>query len=382
MAFQRYRVVHTDYQTSVSTDITEAVDISTREGIEATIDSFQLRITGSGLNALVLDVEDIIKIYCETGLPAPTDLIMDGVINNINYTSDNKGELYVISGVNKLEHVMHNILPGAFKASDGKTASLVVKYYIDEINDYNKHPPGMSNWVNIGSLLTATTRTIDYYSLDKPVFQHIEELSTDKYTGAGPFIYYLDTSNRLVWKPRPSDTAGSESATIEEGANIINTKIQYGVFGVINALVINCGVDYSGHKITAHKINGLSIGKVGWKWKYVAKTEFASNYIASNSGGTDNDVRTYARAKAKEWAEDVLEKMGAPRYKAAITVRGTTSYIKGNVYKLQMRNYTFKDGNKYYNLRLTNMRHNVSAKNGWTTTLDLEEDEDTAFENL
>jgi len=379
MSFQRYRVVHTDYETSVDTDITEAVDISTREGIESTIDSFQLRISRRGLGGLSIDVEDTIKIYCGEGLSAPTSLIMDGVINNITYFSNNKGDGFVVAGVNKLEHVMHNILPAPWRKVDNKTASDIVKYYISEINDYNSHPPGMSNWINIGSLVTDTTKIIDYQSIDKPIFQHLEELATNKYTGAGPFIYYLDSSNRLVWKPRPTDAAGSESDIIEEGVDIIDVKIVYGVYDVINALIINCGVDFNGHKITAHVINSSSIGKVGWKWKYVAKTEYASNYIAANTSG---DVRKYARAAAKAWGEDILEKMGAPRYKAIISVRGTTSYIKGNVYKLQMRNYTFKDGNSYYNLRLTNIRHNFSAKGGWTTTLELEEDEDTAFDNL
>jgi len=382
MAFQRYRIIHTDYSTSVSTDITEALDMNTREGIEATIDSFSLKISRRGLRGLALDMEDTIKIYCGEGLATPTNLIIDGVINNIAYDSTNTGDTYTITGVNKLEHVMHNILPAAFKASDGWTSSKIVKYYIEQINDYNKSPPGMTNWVDVGSLVTPTTKSIDYYALDKSVFQHIEEVSTDKYTNSGPYIYYLNSNNQLVWKPRPKDDAGSETSTIEEGVDAISTKIIYGVYDVINALVINCGVDVSGHKITTFKINGPSIGKVGWKWKYVAKTEFASNYIAANSGATDSDVRTYARDRAKEWAEDVLEKLGAARYKAIVVVRGTTSYIKGNVYKLQMRNYTFKDGNSYYNLRLTNIRHNFSAKGGWTTTLELEEDEDTAFDNL
>jgi len=379
MALQRYRVIHTDYQTSTDSDITEAVDISTREGIEATIDSFQLRISRRGLGGLALDIEDTIKIYCGEGPDAPTDLIMDGIINNITYSSSNKGDGFVVAGVNKLEHVMHNILPAPWRNVDGWKASDIVKYYIKQINDINSHPPGMGNWSDVGDAVEETAIVVDYQSIDKPIFQHLEELATHKYTGAGPFIYYLDSDNKLVWKARPLDEAGSESATISEGVDIINSKIVYGVYDVINALIINCGVDFNGHKITAHAINGSSIGKIGWKWKYVAKTEYASNYIAANTSG---DVRKYAREAAKAWAADVLIKVGAPRYKATITVRGTTSYIKGNVYKLQMNNYTFKDGNSYYNLRLTNMRHNFSAKNGWTTTLDLEEDEDTAFDNL
>jgi len=379
MALQRYRVVHTDYTTAVSTDITEAIDINTREGIEATIDSFTLRLTRRGLRGLALDVEDTIKIYCGEGLTAPTDLIMDGVINNIVYSLSNKGDTYVIGGVNKLEHIMHNILPAPWRVGDGKKASDIVEYYIDWINDINKHSPGISSWVDIGKDITPTADPIDYQSNDKPIFQHLEELATDKYTGAGPFIYYLNSDNELVWKARPKDDAGSESATIEEGVDAINIKITYGVYDVINALIINCGVDFNGHKITAHTINSASIGKVGWKWKYVAKTEFASNYIASHTSG---NVRDYARKAAKAWGQGLLLKLGAPRYKVVVTVRGTTSFIKGNVYKLQMQNYTFKDSNSYYNLRLTNMRHNFSAKQGWITTLDLEEDEDTALENL
>jgi len=386
MSQARYRVTHTPRAGGTTTDITEAVDVSTREGIESTIDSFSLRISERGLPVAVR-VEDVIKIYFDRGGAAPTTLVMDGVINSSKYESSNAGKSYVINGVNKLEHLMHNVIPAAYSATqggptdDGWTASQIVGYLIDRVNMFNTG--NTENWTNIGKDITATTTKVDYFDLNKPMFHHLEEVSKDKYTKNGTYIYYLDTTNQLVWKPRPVDTDGSETGTIEEGVDAIKTNITHSVFGVINALAINCGIDLNGRKITTYAINTSSIGRVGFKWKYVSKTNYASDYIARNPSATNADVRSNARADAKDWGEViVLPQLGAPRYKAVIEVRGSTSFVKGDVYKLQMRNFTFETGNTYYNLRLKNLRQNFSSKEGWITTVDLEEDEDTALENL
>jgi len=383
MSESKYRVVHTDYETSTETDITEAIDVSTREGIETTVDSFSFRISGRGLGSIYIDVEDAIKIYFGRGRSAPTSLIMDGIVNSIKYESTNKGDLYVISGVNKLEHIMNNVIPAAYRATDTtgpNTASQIIEDLIDKVNMFND---GLkTKWTNIGKTVTATTKKIDYYEMDKPIYHHIEQLSTNEYTGNGTYVYYLDSSNNFVWKLRPSDDAGQETGTIEEGKDMLNIKLEKGIFNIINALIINCGTDVSGRKITTYKINSPSIGKHGFKWKYVSKTNYASNYIAANTGATDSEVRDYARREAKGWAEDALKILGAPRYKATIEVRGDSSYVKGDIWKIQTRDYIFNTGNKYYNLRMKNIRHNYSSKEGWITTLELEEDEDTALENL
>lgn len=380
MSEARYRVTHTDYSTAVTTDITEAMDVATREGIETTIDSFSIRVMGDGLGSLVVDIEDTIKIYLGRGRSAPTTLVMEGIINSIKYEITNKGGIYTIAGVNKLEHIMNNVIPAAYKASDAWTSSTIISDLITKVNDFNT---GVKDtWIDIGKTISATTKEIDYYEMEKPIYHHIEQLSTNEYTGNGTYVYYLDTSNNFVWKPRPTDAAGSETGTFEEGVDALSIKLEKGIFNVINALIVNCGVDYSGRKITTYRVNTPSIGKFGFKWKYVSKTNFASSYIAANASGTDSEVRTYARDRAKAWADDVLKLLGAARYKATIEVRGSTSYVKGDVWKVKMRNYTFNTGKKYYNLRMTNVRHNYSSKQGWITTLELEEDEDTALENI
>jgi len=378
MSEARYRVTHEDYVTSTVTDITEAVDVSTREGIETTIDSFSIRITEKGLNGLVIDTDDIIKIYLGRGRPAPTSLVMDGIINSIKYSVDFNGKNYIIGGVNKLEHIMYNVTAAAFK---DKKASTII---IDLINVANDQNTGiMDVWTDIRTgEVQATTKDTDYIEIEKSIFQHIEALSTDEYTGNGTYIYYLDTSNNFVWKPRPVDDAGSETGTIEEGVDCIKVGIERGTWGVINALTINCGIDLNGRKITTYAIRADSIGRNGFKWKYVGKTKFASTYIATHPSATNKDVRENARDNARAWAKDALVKLGATRYKAKAVVRGSTSYVKGDVWKLQMRDFVFNTGNKYYNLRLKNINHNYSAKEGWVTTLELEEDEDTALENL
>ena len=365
MAYQYIKIVHEDKETSVSTDITEMTETSTDEGVEARVDSFNFKINSNGL-PVTLDVEDGIKIYFNG------TLVMDGKITELTFQGTIDGYIYQVKGQNKLETLLNNVAPSAY---NGRTASYIVGNMIDRINSYNTE--NYNGWTNIGKTITATTHTFDYYQPYKPIFQQIEEISTDEYTQNGAFVYYLDTDNNFVWKPRPSTV----TSTLSEGVNGVSIKIQKGTWDTINALIIHAGDDDNGNAIHTYAYNLTSIGKVGWKWKYIAMTDIAKEYIKHNSSATTEEIRAFAKTEARRRGQIVCDKLGAPRFRVVWTMRGTASYVKGNLYTLEVPSYGWS-GSDTKNLRLTDIKQSFTSKRGWLTDLHFEEDEDAALENL
>ena len=381
MSYQKYNVTHTPYGGGSTTNITTAVDIRSDEGVEAKTDTWKLRVLKKSLGSLDIQLEDNIKIYM--GGSTAGDIVMDGLVKETDYVIAIEGRYLMLKGVNKLESLLTNPMPCAFSKADvkapggvGWVASEAIKYLIDHVNSFNTMS---DNWVNMGTgEVVATTKHIDYYSEYKPVFQHIEELSNDDYTDNGQYVMYLDTSNNLVWKPRPTVTSG----TLTEGANdILGMTIQRGTWDTINYIIVNCGNDLLGHKITNYSTNLQSIGKIGFKGKYVAKPEIAKNYIATHISADNDGVRTGTRAWGKVWGDMIVKLLGGARHKAKIEVRGNKSYGKGDLWTIAPNDYTFSNGASTYNMRLVQVTHNFSI-GGWTTTLNFEEDEDTALANL
>ena len=381
MANCEYTITYKEFGGATTYNITQAVEISTDEGVEAKTDTFAFKVLRKNLpsGAENIDIEDEIKIYLGGG-PVAGNLVMDGVVKEMIYDIRLNGKYYIIKGVNRLESLLTNPMPATFSSSDTKApdgtgwrAGDMIKYFVDQVNEFQSL---RENWVNIGTgQISTTTKHVDYYSEYKPVFQHLEELSTNDYTGNGQYVMYLDTSNGLVWKPRPSTTTG----TLREG-EVLRMKITKRTYDTTNYLVINCGNDLVGHRISTYAVNLDSVGKIGIKGKYVAKPEIARNIIATNSGASNDTIRNKARDEGKRWGDMVVKLLGAPRYKAEIDVRGGI-YTKGDLWTIAPNNYTFSNGANTYDLRLIEVKHTLNTK-GWITTLYFEEDEDTALANI
>ena len=131
------------------------------------------------------EINDNIKIYLGSGNAQPTEQIMDAVINTFKYSSDEKGHNYTFNCLNRLEALLTNLRPAAF--SDIYTAGSAITRLIDWANYFNS---GASNWnyMQTGSItqimpMALPCKLISYYTNYKPIFQQIEELSTNNYTG-------------------------------------------------------------------------------------------------------------------------------------------------------------------------------------------------------
>ena len=379
MAQYYYRVIHMDTDKgNAETDITNAVDIEINEGIEATVDTFRLMVdmknlpdytsNNSYLGDFGINVEDGIKIYFGES-PNPTTLVMDGKVTEFTVTLNERGRIYKITGQNKLESLMNNVRPAAFP---DYTASEIVSNLIDQVNSMHG-----DNWVDIGKTITPTTLEFDYNRSYKSIFQQIEEVSRHEFTGNGTFVFYLDASNNFVWKPRPTTV----TTKLTEGVDAIDITIIKGTWDVVNAMIIHAGDDLNGSPIYAMAHNATSIGKIGFKWKYVAYTEMAKEYIKNNPGADNNTVRSAVYIDARKTGDSILNRLGSPRYKVDFEIRGDATFTKGDLLELEIKSGGWI-GDNIKIIRLTDIVQRFSAKNGWTTKLHFEEDEETALAEL
>ena len=213
---QRYRILHTDAETEVSTDITEALSIGEDEGIETQIDTFTFDIlvpsTGTG-TLPVFEVNDLVAIYFDDGSATPTTLIMDGYITELNYAINPDQFVVKINRSNRLERVLNSPRPGQYNlvfAYVGEEDSVsrngvagVITNYIDLANE-NKREGEINITYDTTSIKTTKSNGStwgdmpkSYYSNWKSIFEHIETLSDNEWTEDGNYLYWLDTDNKF-----------------------------------------------------------------------------------------------------------------------------------------------------------------------------------------
>jgi hypothetical protein len=298
---------------------------------------------------------------------------MDTVISTTKFTSDEKGQIFQMSCLNRLEALLTNIRPAAYSAWG---AGSIIMNLVDWANTFNINT---LNWIPIqtGSIQTSLPsgspmQNINYYQNYKPLYQQIEDLSAPEFTGYGTYFGYLNSDNYFIWGPRNLVSSGSIHESETTGVTI-----EYGAWDVINAAIINGGVDLNKSPIFGVVYNAPSIGKVGFKWKYLVKQTWAEEIKLQNPSASNADIRTLTQTRIREYGTAIINVLAAPRYKADFEMLGTNKYVAGGLWSLTVPSYGWV-GKK---LRLIEISHKYNS-NGWMTTLHFEEDDNTALVNL
>ena len=385
----RYKIVHTTNGTS--TNLTEVFDIDTTEGIEASMDSFQFRIMVGSSNDVVFTLNDEIDIYFGTGEADPTNLIINGIITEIKHIISPEGNAITIRGVNRVERLLFSprvaLYDKDFSYTDANDVArtgwdAIITHLIDKANEFKPE--------NDDTLITYDTTSVpqlgdlenDYHSDWRSIYEHIETLTTADWTPNGQtYMIELDNTNKLHLRSKDSPDYSDVVGTIDlDGADVISAKITYGLFDVINAVLLNCGKDANGNSILVTKWDVTSIGEYGAKFKYIKEEEIADTYYGRDRGaGKDietqrNEIRNLGITRVNE----ILSLLGQPRYKIDATFLGTTKYVRGKVYKVQSSEIAVLGTTEpLKRLRIKNILHRFSARNGWMTSITLEEDEQT-----
>lgn len=365
--------------------IEQPISIETREGVESVIDTFNFKIADKCIpeGTEFGDQDNIHIAFGSTTTPTHVDF--DGLITDLTLTEEIGGKIWTVKGNNRFEYIMGYQRPTAMTWT---TACSACSTLLSQVNDANTANP---DWVNLvwNPNNTVTSFSFNFYRPYKPVYQHVEELTTNEYTGAGNFIYYLEGGSTFTWKEKPNTLTGS----IVEGHDFFSNKAQKTSFDVVNAAIIHGGDDFNGNPIFRYVVNLQSVGKLGFKWKYFedwklseeikaqagASPNTASSFgVASNYTGGNAAFRNDVASQIKKKWQPIVFRLGMPRYRADIEMRGTTGHVLGDLYEIQSPTLGWDDG---YNLRLRE-RMQTFQRNGWVTRLHFEEDEEAAVENI
>jgi|GEM_PF-3279001 len=388
---QRYKIVHTDRTDDSSVNLIEIFDFDIEEGIEASMDSFQFRIMIGVKPTRTIEVNDEIDIYIGEGSSDPSTLIINGIVTELFYDMDVAGIVLTVRGVNRVERLLFSPRPALydkdFSYTDANDVArtgwdAIITHLIDKANEFKPE--------NDATLITYDTTSVpqlgdlenDYHSDWRSIYEHIETLTTADWTPNGQtYMIELDNTNKLHLRSKDSPDYSDVVGTIDlDGADVISAKITYGLFDVINAVLLNCGKDANGNSILVTKWDVTSMGEYGAKFKYIKEEEIADTYYGRDRGaGKDietqrNEIRNLGITRVNE----ILSLLGQPRYKIDATFLGTTKYVRGKVYKVQSSEIAVLGTTEpLKRLRIKNILHRFSARNGWMTSITLEEDEQT-----
>lgn len=408
----KYRLVHTN-SAGTDTVIVSAVNLDTDAGIKARTDSFSFRLPSFPEFQTLLQIDDRIRIYLgrdNDDLTSINFLAQDGVITDLSKTVTVDGANWSIGGQDRLERLLNISMP----ANEVGTVPTIIKNLINRANDFNL---GNANKVITAELTSAggkiedqaiTYPTVVYRKPYTPVFEMIEELSQPKWTGDTlPYISYIDSNNEFNWARKTDVITGSINV-----GDFYTIKLGKDVQDIVNAVIINGGYDFNGHSVTDVVYN-LSSARKGFRWRYIHAPEIAqqlktkaditidNTYPYGNSAqytggiadtnaqfrtdvkkgitsGTRNSISLSGFRGIQQIGFDITNKKGQARDKVTMTVRGTHNYVKGANYTINVSGF-FRDSNgaplDSKSMRLSEINHSLTAKDGWITELVFLEDE-------
>jgi len=349
-------------------------------GIEAIKDTFQISFVDDD-NTYAFDLNDRIKIYLNYVEDAEV-LVMDGLVQSVGGKSDERNNKKSIKGSNIFEVMITHQVIGDSDSADTPKVHDIIQNLLGQTRDIEPTSRQIT-WNGANPSLKSDGSTAfpdkEYHTQYKPLAEHLEALSADEYTEDGQYIYYLDTGNTLVWKPRPQTITGS----IDYGTNTISINRQKNNDETVNFYIINCGKDISsvsgdparpaGAAIHTYKINETSIGKHGARYKYEAWEDIANErYRLGKDTGSNSDFREACQSEARNQADSIMNLASGGVNKLTIFVPGSTSYVAGDKYQISMPQSGWTTSTRK-ELRLMEIEHNFN-KTGWWTTLSFEED--------
>jgi len=386
----------------------------------------------------VIESDDKIRIYQWTNAlwsgmstnDKTNALSLEGTITEPKIEINDSTNKIKIIGTGFIDQILKAL---AFARNEGLTKPhLIIQAVISQLNKYNPnrtiYGQDPTEWANIGNNALKSDGSafddIQYDASYKSAVEIIEELSADKFTGDGYYIYHVaydDQNNRyeLIWKNKDISVNSSNEITAEE----LLTRIKGGKNQdeIINAIIYNIGFDCNEIPWDFPNFGSTSQVSNGSKWKYVTETsniiseilntEFEAdtsewdtgnegnrteNYPTSTSSWTfqfkerDDDgnitsvdatassnktfndaVVNEAKWRGKETTDRIIDLMGNPKYKFNLTQPLTNKYILGELLEFS----TDAFGLTKKKLRVIQIK-----KEFWDTIIDIEEDETTITE--
>lgn len=275
---------------------------------------------------------------------------------------------------------------------------------------------------------------VSYNATWKPVHTQIEELSSSGYTDdkdAGNYIFYVESTPVLSQyqllapdgtRPGPFvDVLFWQSASIVNQGTLIagshfgDCTLSYDIRDIINALIVNAGTDKYGNGVITVAYDIESMSKFGTRWgyytqsrkkfsdiearevnlgvaagevfnsttKFPATAEYpytmkVSGTVVADETAYNTELRSIARAEAREEALNVIRKVKTARYDITFDLAvGSNNVSAGDVYAFQIPTIGWEgtDLNPNHLLRINDITHVLNVQ-GWSTRITAKEDEE------
>lgn len=252
----------------------------------------------------------------------------------------------------------------------------------------------------------------------KPIYEWFSEISQIDYTNTGdelsgvstlvygkPFLYFVDELNRVHWFE--SSESIDETITIGTTTGIYKYKLDKKVFDIVNFIIFRGGEDLYGNGTLGYELD-QNAGTRNLKMRVIpmvdiAKSliqkEIANGNLVENAAGAfffsgknydrsgavtphwstteyndDDDYNDALRDRisevAKARARKYIKRLAHARYKGTIERKGA-GYAVGNLIKITNSN----TGQNQELLRVMDVSDKIT-KNGWITTLSIEQDKE------
>ncbi len=398
------------------TELSKHIDFQSNYGIKNKSDVFQLQLfdPDEEISSLI-DFEDRIDVFAGFGSSPfdidPTDsgdwddyFLFSGFVKEFEFAVGADGSKQVVlQGANLAERLLSTLWFGRYQSTGSiNKVHLIIQNLLLQVNSNSfgaKINGGTSaEWVALGNPVAKEAGNvfpdIDYLVEYKPVYEMIEELSGDKFTGDGYYYYFLrpksDGSFDFILRKRKSDIA---SGDITELSDTGSFKARKGVWDAYNYLIINAGQDPRGYDIQTFAYDSLSYGGIGMKAKYLQLTTASDlhNYEVgqnpddfiearfpdsssypyttawdSTSCADSSEYLTWFRNKARELAKAeglaFIKEYRYPRWKVSCpALLGTKVYDIGSVYNLVSDRLGWTGNNKK-RLRLSEVKYYLDGE--------------------
>lgn len=383
----------TDTSTGNSVEISDAIDWTAKRGIsiksnlvEVALNNIapdsqysqyfdsdgKIRFT-AGKQGIQTEEADDIRIYAGTSpisTADTTNLIMACSITGVEQRYGEDEKSFKLNCADKTFLLLNQYAVGNYGPANVPTIIQQV------IRQWTRSGQSTADVIDVTSYMgtalssgAAFATTTTYSVVYKPLYEVVEELSQIQYTGdTRPFIFWMDANDALHWV-YPGQFSGG---TINElTADIYSMNIVKSERDEVNMIIYDAGKDKNNVSIQWYKFNFTSDASK-LKVVYMNWTEITKNMQAPLSTYWSTHTNDEIRAQAKEIAYakcDAYFSGKGMRWKGGLTLRGTKDYAAGDLIFLTTPTFGFNN----QKLRVMDVSHDID-QNGWTTTIDLEED--------
>lgn len=371
--------------------------------------------------------------------PTSTDLLITADVVAYKSTYDGKKRVWTLQCDDKTHLVLSRIWAKSYRMDENKTAPEIIKELVQRASNLGNATAAIdADFVSEGGFIQDTRPdgsnfpVISVAKVWKPFYEWIDDLSQvqnlndqteiDDQTAPADksYVFYVDELNRFHWfYPNSLDVDFTQDGSLiwyknssEINAREISHKLEKSTFDNINMIIFKCGQDLNGVGIldyyydvgTENKnlkmvfkpftdvaernkrtmVNqetpSLVFDEDLKDYDYVAGTAYpVTPFWTSTTYSNDNDLndafRNYCKQLGDVRAQKIVSRFGSPRWKGQITFQGYP--FNGG----ELLTYSNTEvGIDSVNVRIKKVTHQID-KTSWTSTVDVEEDEESILAN-